>query len=332
MSEIEVFVKTFNVLIEQSADAVFVLDNEGVCSYANQSAKKMIGSSEIESVSAYFNDSMFPSNNYLKQVNEYSGSRGKIWYYKKFINPADKKLTCCAGFLPLLNEEKEQYGWAVMLKSKTAAGQGYINSSQVNALVLCLNNLNKDACIVQNFANGEIVFVSDSFRNISGWSKDEIIKGGGLFYFMLMNAVNNDYVSGITDLLLNKNKQQIEKTVHSPLKHTTSFRKKNTSHVKIEITTSLVSLSDQPGVYYGISFINECKEIAGYRIRRNMPLTNREGEIVSLLAKGYSSKMIADTHTLKEGYVSQIRKRLLKKFNVNNSPELVQLLNAEGYL
>ena len=108
-----------------------------------------------------------------------------------------------------------------------------------------------------------------------------------------------------------------------PLKFSTTLRKKNSGEIKIDMSTSIVSLAEDPGVYYGISFINDKTDIQYSHIvnnsKRNLPLTNRECEIVDLLAKGYSSKMIADKHTLKEGYVSQIRKRLLKKFNVKNT-------------
>lgn len=51
--------------------------------------------------------------------------------------------------------------------------------------------------------------------------------------------------------------------------------------------------------------------------------TKREKEIIALLSRGMSSKQIADTLALKKNTVDNHRQRLLKKFQVRSSAELV---------
>ncbi|MBR4596575.1 MAG: helix-turn-helix transcriptional regulator [Bacteroidales bacterium] len=61
-------------------------------------------------------------------------------------------------------------------------------------------------------------------------------------------------------------------------------------------------------------------------------LTDREMEIVPLLAAGLTSQQIADKVYLSLATIKWYRKRLLEKFQASNSAELVSILKEKGLL
>lgn len=62
------------------------------------------------------------------------------------------------------------------------------------------------------------------------------------------------------------------------------------------------------------------------------PLSEREKEILDLLAKGYTTAQTADAIFLSTETVRWYRKKLLAKYGVANTPELVSLLKDSGLL
>jgi DNA-binding NarL/FixJ family response regulator len=61
-------------------------------------------------------------------------------------------------------------------------------------------------------------------------------------------------------------------------------------------------------------------------------LTNREREIVALVAQGLSSKMIADKLFISVNTVESHRKRIFKKLNVHSCAQLVRYAVKEGLI
>ena len=61
-------------------------------------------------------------------------------------------------------------------------------------------------------------------------------------------------------------------------------------------------------------------------------LTDREMEIVPLLAAGLTSQQIADKVYLSLPTIKWYRKRLLEKFQASNTAELVSILKEKGLL
>ena len=61
-------------------------------------------------------------------------------------------------------------------------------------------------------------------------------------------------------------------------------------------------------------------------------LTDREKDILDLLAKGYTSPQIAEALSLSPETIRWYRKKLLVKFDVANSAELVIKAKEEGIL
>jgi DNA-binding CsgD family transcriptional regulator len=61
-------------------------------------------------------------------------------------------------------------------------------------------------------------------------------------------------------------------------------------------------------------------------------LTEREQEILDLLSKGYTATQIADALSLSPETIRWYRKRLLEKFDVANTPELIYQAREKGVL
>ena len=61
-------------------------------------------------------------------------------------------------------------------------------------------------------------------------------------------------------------------------------------------------------------------------------LSQREREVLQLIAEGISSKEIADRLHLSSGTIETHRKNLLKKLNARNSAELIRMAISEGLL
>ena len=61
-------------------------------------------------------------------------------------------------------------------------------------------------------------------------------------------------------------------------------------------------------------------------------LSDREKEILSLLAKGYTAPQIAEALSLSPETIRWYRKKLLVKFDVANTPELIFQAREKGVL
>ena len=61
-------------------------------------------------------------------------------------------------------------------------------------------------------------------------------------------------------------------------------------------------------------------------------LTAREKEILDLLSKGYTTTQIAEALSLSKETIRWYRKKLLEKFDVSNSPELVSRAKELGII
>ena len=72
--------------------------------------------------------------------------------------------------------------------------------------------------------------------------------------------------------------------------------------------------------------LNQLKKKLNDILKKNINLTNREQEILNLIADGKTSQEIADTLFISIFTVNTHRQNLLKKFNVNNTNALIKLV------
>lgn len=65
---------------------------------------------------------------------------------------------------------------------------------------------------------------------------------------------------------------------------------------------------------------------------RDVPLTGREQEVLRLVARGLSSKAIADQLALSQRTVENHRQSIMKKLNIHNAPTLVNYAARHRFL
>ncbi len=67
-------------------------------------------------------------------------------------------------------------------------------------------------------------------------------------------------------------------------------------------------------------------------VKETIRFTRRDVELITLLAKGYATKQVAEALSLKENTIEDYRKELLKKTNSKNSTELVSYALRNGLI
>lgn len=68
------------------------------------------------------------------------------------------------------------------------------------------------------------------------------------------------------------------------------------------------------------------------QFEKNVNLSNRELEIIKLIASGYSSAEIGDKLFISEFTVQTHRKNILQKLNLKNTPQLVSFAKSSGII
>jgi len=122
------------------------------------------------------------------------------------------------------------------------------------------------------------------------------------------------------------------------------FKKQNGQHIYIQDEKATLNLPGSGNLYYVlIRDITEEKKFSGVKVdlykqdqllnkireykpvaERN-PLTKREGELVTLIKQGLSTKEIAWYLKISHHTVRNIKSKLFEKYNVNNTVELLNI-------
>ncbi len=123
-----------------------------------------------------------------------------------------------------------------------------------------------------------------------------------------------------------------------------NFRTENLNYMKEVLSRQKLQLGRLAGVLVALMFVaagflfyrsktrKETKE-ASVPVAGDAPdLTEREKEILDLLSKGYTATQIAEAIALSPETIRWYRKRLLEKFDVANTPELIYQAREKGVL
>ena len=123
-----------------------------------------------------------------------------------------------------------------------------------------------------------------------------------------------------------------------------NFRTENLNYMKEVLSRQKLQLGRLAGVLVALMFVaagflfyrsktrKETKE-ASVPVAGDAPeLTEREKEILDLLSKGYTATQIAEAIALSPETIRWYRKRLLEKFDVANTPELIYQAREKGVI
>jgi len=186
-----------------------------------------------------------------------------------------------------------------------------INDEKFNTL---LHQTNTGILVIKD---DKIAFVNDKITHLLGYPKDELIG---------VKLINLVYRKDIDNLIHSMNDcfEGIKKEFDTKV----MFLKKNQEITELRIHGSMVPLKNRKGLIISANTEDafESQEFSSDYNKKVNVLTNiskREKEVLSLLAKGYSTEDIADRLHISKRTVEGHRSNLISKTEAKNSIGLV---------
>lgn len=200
---------------------------------------------------------------------------------------------------------------------------------------------------IMDLTTAEYKFVSSGFKDMLGLDLESILKREGLSY---MDTLLHPDDREICALLVNKSWEfslNIPLSERKSYKYNLEYRLRNSKGQYVRILQQLVILDlDKNGV--PISTFGMCTDISymgsleqptlailgpeneqfiydsvSNNLKPNHIFTNREHELLKLLAKGLNSKEISEELDISKQTVQKHRRNMLSKADKNNTVELV---------
>ena len=186
-----------------------------------------------------------------------------------------------------------------------------INDEKFNTL---LHQTNTGILVIKD---DKIAFVNDKISELTGYAQDELIG---------INLINILYREDIDELthLMNDCFEGIKKEFDTSAR----FVKKNREILELKLHASMVPLKNRKGLIISACSENEMEstDFSKKYNKKAQVLTNiskREKEVLSLLAKGYSTEDIADQLHISKRTVEGHRSNLISKTEAKNSIGLI---------
>lgn len=175
------------------------------------------------------------------------------------------------------------------------------------------------------------LYCSDSYRNVLGYKIEDITGGGWEFWFGMIKP-------GEAQLLKNK----INFLIHAPQPLKLSEIPSFNYHIRSAfdkyylvshkltvyqfrkhfiILSYLYDISQIEKIEYFFGIKNQYPKSAG---STNISISEREKEVLLLIAEGFSSKQIADELYISNHTAIKHRKNLIEKFRVKNTAQLIK--------
>ncbi len=184
---------------------------------------------------------------------------------------------------------------------------------------------------IYDILNSRFIYCSDSFQNSLGYSCEELCKGGWKYWWTRIDIsqvsmVREEIEYFITNTSLLRKQKPIFLT----------YGIKNLSGDFFQLNHELYPyrFQDETLIFnflYDTSIQEFIKAFLGFQkteatcngFQRKTNISHRENEVLNLLAKGFSSKQIADQLFISTHTVLSHRKHLIEKFSVKNTAQLI---------
>lgn len=201
----------------------------------------------------------------------------------------------------------------------------------------------------------EYLYVNEATESIIGWTSEDIRKGGLLFGHSKTHPWDLLQVVLISAKALRALKQlSDEDKLNSRLSFDIRIKHKDGKYRRIQQHAYTLSLNKEgkPGLLMMVStditaFKTSTKVQYVFGVTRNnrfeiifngesrpysSPLTERETQIVNLIAQGFKDNAIATQLQISIETVKTHRKNILSKTNSKNTPELIRTAMMEGWI
>ena len=192
----------------------------------------------------------------------------------------------------------------------------------------------------------DILYISENSTHVLGHSHEHIVKNSGLpQYFGLVHEADQEdlhscfnFTHNYLESVLPEQHDQYRCIFHYRIK------KSNGQYIYLHDEKAVLNLAGSGNLYYVLfKDISAEKVFSGVKIelyKRDLvmrkideykpssdrnPLSKREGELVTLIKQGLSTKEIAWYLKISHHTVRNIKSKLFEKFNVNNTVELLNM-------
>lgn len=214
--------------------------------------------------------------------------------------------------------------------------------------------------LVSCFERPAILFLSPRFESITGYRCERFQNEGLPFWFSVIHPAD---VQGVSDRIAKAHYDlatndappgeplQLEYRIRRAdgtvvwireWKLIISFRDRKKDHIlgcfcdvsteKNAETTAVRELLDKEKDIHGLLAVAAGYQSRGESANTTLRISQREKQVLQLVAAGSSSKQIAAELSISENTVETHRRRLLQKFGVNNSTALIQEAHRRAVL
>lgn len=201
---------------------------------------------------------------------------------------------------------------------------------------------NGNSCIflVSCLKDETILYLEDSFETLTGYPAQNLVEKGLRFWFPLIHPED---MPKLSDSIIKSNELLTASgspRPFPPLMLDYRFKLSNGGWERIKETKYLLLQAHESAidkVLCKFEFIERapkksCSRLLDFALAHkeihskfpNPPLTEREMEILMLISKGLSTKLIADKCCISINTVETHRRHLLEKLQVKNSMELIK--------
>ena len=233
----------------------------------------------------------------------------------------------------------------------TQALSHYLDNPFINKLQVFSNQAVR---IVDN-AKLRYLYVSDSIRELTGFTKEEVMRGGLWFTYRQVHPMDMLKFARVVLKIKNawskltlQEKMTARFSFDARIKckngdykqilqncHALSVSPKGKPYVLLFASTDITPYKKTEAMNYSLEVMRDGRFVTllkGSMHPDTMPLSTREIEVLKLTSEGHSEKMISDILSLSATTVKTHRRNMLQKTEAKNSIELVRIGIANGWI
>lgn len=362
------FLQPIRSILETSRSGILIVSTNGKITFMNESLEKHCGIS-FNALRGKPLSHLFPENSVddLKEVTEGYTISKKFRMQMRHASGLQNNFV----FVSRIIEQAKPEGFLLIIQaSEKVRGKGLAKDQ--NSILRVMDRRTNEACLITDILTGEDHFMSNSIRQLTGWDKEDFLKGGFGFGLSLIHPDDVSQVMKIYETEVEKRNR--EPFLHDHLSWQVEFRYRRSDgryvclatetivldrneqqHVRMIMTTfrpaehlrassnsiagglseeSIRLIDGKP--YIDIGYLNRLRSQSLTLTPADRPeqpnLTNRELQILRLLADGFSTEKISEKLNISSHTVSTHRKQLLKKLDARNGAELVTKAQKLGIL
>lgn len=366
MKQLLKFIQPFRNYMESHKAPLVIIDMEGKIGYFNPEFSSLSGILKKDAIS----NSSIHEAFHGADLDEWKILMGKENSFQRDVELIDAKgkKTNYKATIVLMGIPENPLGYMISIDSRAHVSPEVRYLKENNNILNAINNRREDATMISDIVSGEQIFVSKGFEKLSGWSVEEFMNGGWGFGVSLIHPDETKFVMETfrSNIELRHNHPYLYD--HLPWNIRYRFKKKNGEFILIncEVTVlerekkgdiRFILVSNKPmkedemlratdslaqpvkvingEPYISLNYLEELLRPRKKPARTSsvkIETTERETEILKLVADGLSSEQIAKKLFLSPHTVNMHRRNLMKKLDAKNIVDLIRKAEKGGFL